>query len=50
MLEKIVLAIAVACSLYLNIQFKPQPKSLEIGVGYPVEIHPKSQSVAILSI
>ena len=37
MMEKIFLAIAIACSLYLNIQIKPQPRVFEAGVGYPTE-------------
>jgi hypothetical protein len=38
MFEKIVLAVALACSLYLNIQFKPPQKIVEVGVVYPAEI------------
>jgi hypothetical protein len=33
MFEKIVLAVALACSLYLNIQFKPPQKIVEV---YPM--------------
>jgi hypothetical protein len=50
MFEKIVLAIAIACSLYLNIQFKPQPKVVELGIGYPEEILPEDRSSLMLSI
>ncbi|NJR32384.1 MAG: hypothetical protein HC778_05540 [Chamaesiphon sp. CSU_1_12] len=38
MFEKVVLAIALACSLYLNIQFKPPQKTIEVGTIYSVEI------------
>jgi hypothetical protein len=50
MMEKIFLAVAIACSLYLNVQFKPQPKAVEIGVGYPVQILPKVQPQLMLAI
>jgi hypothetical protein len=38
MFEKIVLAVALACSLYLNIEIKPPQKIVEVGAVYPVEI------------
>jgi hypothetical protein len=50
MFEKVVLAVAIACALYLNIQIKPQPKTVEIGVNYPVEILHRSQSVVLMTI
>lgn len=50
MLEKVVLAIAIACSLYLNIQFKPQPKSEVVGVGHLVQALYKSQPAVMLAI
>ena len=50
MIEKIFLAIAIACSLYLNIQIKPQPKVLEAGVGYPIEILHQPQTVVLMTI
>ncbi len=50
MLEKVVLAVAIACALYLNIQFKPQPKTVEVGVHYPVEILHRSQAVVLMTI
>lgn len=37
MFEKIVLAIAIACSLYLNIQVRTPQKVAETGVVPPVE-------------
>jgi hypothetical protein len=37
MFEKIVLAIAIACSLYLNIQVRTPQKVAETGSGSPVE-------------
>ncbi len=38
MFEKVVLAVALACSLYLNIQFKPPQKTIEVGTTYSNEI------------
>jgi hypothetical protein len=38
MFEKVVLAVALACSLYLNIQFKPPQKTIEVGTIHSVEI------------
>ncbi|WP_181243909.1 hypothetical protein [Chamaesiphon polymorphus] len=37
MFEKVVLAVALACSLYLNIQFKPPQKTIEVGTIYSIE-------------
>jgi hypothetical protein len=50
MMEKIFLAIAIACSLYLNIQIKPQPRVLEAGVGYPTESLHQHQPVVMMTI
>lgn len=38
MFEKVVLAVALACSLYLNLQFKPPQKTIEVGTIHSVEI------------
>jgi hypothetical protein len=50
MMEKIFLAIAIACSLYLNIQFKPQQKVVEVGNGYSMEMPQRHQSPILLTI
>ena len=50
MMEKIFLAIAIACSLYLNIEIKPQPKVLEVSVNYPIEILHQHQPVVMITI
>jgi hypothetical protein len=50
MMEKIILAIAIACSLYLNVQFKPQQKPVEIGVGSPLEILREPQPALLLMV
>ena len=49
MFEKIFLAIAIACSLYLNIHIKPQPRILEASIGYPIELH-QHQAVVMITI
>jgi hypothetical protein len=49
MFEKIFLAIAIACSLYLNIQIKPQPRILEANIGHPIELH-QHQAVVMITI
>jgi hypothetical protein len=43
MFEKIFLAIAIACSLYLNIQIKSPQKVAEVGLGYPTTVTLQSQ-------
>ncbi len=50
MIEKIFLAIAIACSLYLNIEIKPQPRVLEAVVGYPIESLRQHQPVVMMTI
>jgi hypothetical protein len=46
MFEKIFLAIAIVCSLYLNIQVKSSQKVAETGAVAPVEVtHEGEQSV-----
>ena len=46
MFEKIVLAIAIACSLYLNIQVRTPQKVAETGSVFPVEAtHEVRQSI-----
>jgi hypothetical protein len=50
MIEKIFLAIAIACSLYLNIEIKPQPRVLEAGVNYPIESLHQQESVVMMTI
>lgn len=43
MLEKIFLAIAIACSLYLNIQIKSPQKVVEVGLSYPTAVTLRNQ-------
>jgi hypothetical protein len=43
MFEKIFLAIAIACSLYLNIQIKSPQKVAEVGSVYPAAIALRNQ-------
>jgi hypothetical protein len=50
MMEKIILAIAIACSLYLNVQVRPPQKSVEIGVGSPLEIRHERQPESLLMV
>ena len=50
MFEKIFLAVAIACSLYLNIQIKPQPRILEANLGQPIEILHQHQAVVMITI
>ncbi|AFY96064.1 hypothetical protein [Chamaesiphon minutus] len=38
MFEKVILAVALACSLYLNLQFKPPQRTIEVGTIHSVEI------------
>jgi hypothetical protein len=50
MMEKIFIAIAIACSLYLNIQIKPQPEVVEAATGYKIEVPQKHQVAILLTI
>jgi hypothetical protein len=43
MFEKIFLAIAIACSLYLNIQIKSPQKVAEVGSVYPAVVTLQNQ-------
>jgi ribose 5-phosphate isomerase len=47
MFEKIVLAVAIACSLYLNIQVKAPQKVAEVGFFYPVAIASEDRLVVM---
>ncbi len=49
MIEKIVLAIAIALSVYSIVQIKPPQRAVAVEIDFPQEILPKPLSAAVVT-